>query len=1390
MAIVSDVEIRLRADIARLQQDMTAARQSVNSGLSGIQRAAETATKALGAIGVGIGIKEFLSQVVDAQREFDKLNSSLVTATGSTANAAQAFQALQSFAATTPYSVKEATEAFIRLKNLGLDPSEAALRSYGNTASSQSKPLMQFVEAVADATHQQYERLKEFGIDASKNGSMVAFTFKGVTTQLKDNAKDIQAYLKGIGDVNFAGAMERQANTLDGAISNLSDTWDGFLRQVAQNGVGQGAMASVLALSSALNDLGAILDAVGGKANDEGKRVQEAAGLHKFLTTAFEAVAVVGTNVAYILQTIGADLGAFTASFVAFAKGDFAMSASIIEMRKKDAEEARKAVDAKSEAILGAAAKNQAAQDAETANLKKNGTDRLAQYQLELSPLEKQKNALLALTDVRKKLLGLDPQDLADQDKIKTALDTGAISRQEYNTLMAASNKQMQANSLAYKQEQKSLDAQAASIQAAAEARAIQNQRDEEHLQFLNKSGQMTQDDLINAQADAQVKVFQQQISDQQMLLDIAKKRQDSGAAQQKINGDKAKLQAQIDGAQAKRDEDLLLLEQERYKLAVNNTADLIEAAQKESKTQKDTTRDMQDEIDALGMTAEQIAQVTAARLRDQAAALDRRAEISIIQEVTDELHKQADELRKQADLGLTKEKLQEQQKFWGSIESTAHDTFVSIADGGKDAFTRLKESAKNIFFEWLYQMTLKKWIVNIGASVDGSAAVAGIAGSGAASSALGSTASGLGAGAALGGLFGAGGVGGSLAAGAGWVTGSTTFGGAISAGTSLIGTGSLAGAASGLTVLAGAIAPIAIGAVVASAAYKKLFGMGDKQYSDTSTLSGVLGNDTFSGQVGTAYTQKGGWFRSDRSGTDYTAVDSATSATLISTYNAVKTATSSYAQALGLSADSIMNRTDAITVTLGKDADANAQAISDYFTGLSNTIATQVLPNIAQFEQSGEDAATTLQRLATDFTAMDAVLAAMGTNSQAAFGAVGVASLAARERLIALAGGLDSLASETQYYLENFLTAQEKADLIQQQITPQTNVQGLESFKFLVESIAKSGGLASEGGQELYTTLLALAPQFKALDDALKQVKADAQTAASAALDALSKSVDAQKDIITDAYNAAMDTLSGRIDTVNAAIEKTTALSQALRGAMLGIDSPDQMAGSRASAQAEVMAAIAIAKASGVLPTADDLADALNTLRQDPVNQFSTMIEYQRAVAQTNAQLEELGGISDDQLSDAQLQLQALKDQQTQASAQHEEDLARLDAIVSQAQAQLDATNGVNSSVLAIGTALANFSTSLAALAAANAALGINASTTPIVPSAASGVPFVLNVDPGGAFQSSTTDVVYQLQTLNDQMASVETNMTRTANRITQLATQFDQVSAGGNALATEVAA
>ncbi len=183
-----------------------------------------TAGAALGVTAAIGGLVALGAAAINASAKFEAYRASLTTILGDSDKAAQAFDRLTQFAAATPFSLDQSVEGFIKLKALGLTPSEAALTSYGNTASAMGKDLNQMIEAVADAATGEFERLKEFGIKSKIQGDQVSFTFQGVTTKVANNSKEIQGYLQGIGNVNFAGAMAKQMATFNGATANLSDT--------------------------------------------------------------------------------------------------------------------------------------------------------------------------------------------------------------------------------------------------------------------------------------------------------------------------------------------------------------------------------------------------------------------------------------------------------------------------------------------------------------------------------------------------------------------------------------------------------------------------------------------------------------------------------------------------------------------------------------------------------------------------------------------------------------------------------------------------------------------------------------------------------------------------------------------------------------------------------------------------------------------------------------------------------------------------------------------------------------------------------------------------------------------------------------------------------------
>lgn len=261
----------LVARIGQFVEPMKNAERQTKTSASNMARDFEEADKGISMSAKNIGLSlagvaasyVSIDRLINTQRTFDKLNAGLITATGSAEGAAAAFDSLQKFAKETPYGLEQSVGAFIKLTNLGLKPSEAALTSYGNTAAAMGKDLDQMIEAVADATTGEFERLKEFGIKASQENGKVSLTFKGQTTTIRNNAKEIEKYLLNLGNVDFAGAMENRMKTLDGSIANLEDTIDGLFRKVLQSGIGDAIKAGVDGASESLETLGDNLDTVG-----------------------------------------------------------------------------------------------------------------------------------------------------------------------------------------------------------------------------------------------------------------------------------------------------------------------------------------------------------------------------------------------------------------------------------------------------------------------------------------------------------------------------------------------------------------------------------------------------------------------------------------------------------------------------------------------------------------------------------------------------------------------------------------------------------------------------------------------------------------------------------------------------------------------------------------------------------------------------------------------------------------------------------------------------------------------------------------------------------------------------------------------------------------------
>ena len=226
----------------------------------------------LAAIALSIGA--IASKAIDAASKQEVWLANLETVTGGATKAKESYAALVQFAAKTPFDLGQSVEGFTKLRTLGLEATEGALTSFGNTAAAMGKPLSQMIEAVADASTFEFERLKEFGIKSKQQADTVTFTFNGVNKTVRKNSAEIQKYLEDIGNTKFAGAMARQMDTIKGAMSNVEDSVFQMFAAIGSGKLGQsfkeilktigaGVAAITPLLASIGNVLGAIVGSVG-----------------------------------------------------------------------------------------------------------------------------------------------------------------------------------------------------------------------------------------------------------------------------------------------------------------------------------------------------------------------------------------------------------------------------------------------------------------------------------------------------------------------------------------------------------------------------------------------------------------------------------------------------------------------------------------------------------------------------------------------------------------------------------------------------------------------------------------------------------------------------------------------------------------------------------------------------------------------------------------------------------------------------------------------------------------------------------------------------------------------------------------------------------------------
>lgn len=456
-------------------------------------------------------------------------------------------------------------------------------------------------------------------------------------------------------------------------------------------------------------------------------------------------------------------------------------------------------------------------------------------------------------------------------------------------------------------------------------------------------------------------------------------------------------------------------------------------------KLQQETTS-QQEYIDRLGLSKEAVAELDAAKLESQAVILDLIAIKELDKNLDEEQYelykKQSAELRKQAalkvqgsikesQLEIEKEIAAERKRGWEETDRIARDVFTNWATDGGNAAQKIGDTLKKALLSAVYEATLKPLVMQVYASVAGGGfagtalqAASGLGGVGSAGSGIGALS---GIASAVGNFSStAGAVANGVYLGAGEL-GSLGFGEALSTGLGAVLEGSFA---SGFATLAGTLGPLIGGAALLSnlMAYK----VESKGNGLTATVGGASGLPSGSVGLYNEFEQTGGLFGGGTTiNRDWSVADQGVATYITSSVQAITASNRAYADALGLSSESIDSFTKNIEVSLtGLDAAGQQAAIN---AALSTFAAEQAAATYGQalvgVARDGETTAQTLQRLGTDLTGTNAMFADLGYT----LFDVSVAGANAASTLVAAFGNLQAAQAQLGSFYQNFYSQEEQ---------------------------------------------------------------------------------------------------------------------------------------------------------------------------------------------------------------------------------------------------------------------------------------------------------------------------------------------------------------------------
>lgn len=278
-------------------------------------------------------------------------------------------------------------------------------------------------------------------------------------------------------------------------------------------------------------------------------------------------------------------------------------------------------------------------------------------------------------------------------------------------------------------------------------------------------------------------------------------------------------------------------------------------------------------------------------------------------------------------------------------------------------------------------------------------------------------------------------------------------------------------------------------------------------------------------------------------------------------------------------------------------------------------------------------------------------------------------------------------------FFSESENTARSITDLTSQIKAMGVELPGTRSaFRGMVEAAAQD---TSAEGKVLYESLMNVAGLAGQAFDAIEQQATTATQAlfdslvgaATSGQSAVQRAIDAEQKATTAAYNARVTSLNDMSSTASKSVSELSSVSSSLGNALKSLrgDSDQAVQMLRTQAQATLQSALATVKAGGSLSGVSGLDDALSAVSSNTTDLYSSLEDFNRDQGRTANVVAELNALNGKQLTSAEQTVKTLKDQLDQAKLDYDAQIAQYQAQADFAQAQIDALNGVDTSVMSV---------------------------------------------------------------------------------------------------------